>query len=76
MLDYSEFGISNLFFLKLSKKNLWGLVRPPFVKEGLNMNLIWQVCLLEVDRSGGQGHCLLFLVNGFLQCGLLSFRAR
>ena len=28
-LDYAKFGVSNLFFQKLSKKNLWGSARPP-----------------------------------------------
>ena len=35
-LDYSKFDISNLFFSKLSKKNLLeGSARPPLVQEGL-----------------------------------------
>ena len=28
-LDYEKFGVYNLFFQKLSKKNLWGSDRSP-----------------------------------------------
>ena len=31
-LDYSKFGVSNLFFQKLSKKNLWGVGSSPLGK--------------------------------------------
>ena len=44
-LDYAKFGVSKLFFPKLSKKNLWGVEPPPpppLVKEGL----IVHVCLI------------------------------
>ena len=36
-LHYLKFGVSNLFFQKLSKKNLWRSARPPppLVQEGL-----------------------------------------
>ena len=39
-LDCAKFGVSNLFFQKLLKKNLWGgrldpSADPPLVKEGL-----------------------------------------
>ena len=29
-LNYAKFGVSNLFFQKLSKKNLWGVGSTPF----------------------------------------------
>ena len=38
-LHYAKFGVSNLFFQKLSKKNLWGVgSNPPPVKEGVNVD--------------------------------------
>ena len=41
-LDYATFGGSNLFFQKLSKKNLWGVAQLPpppltLVQEGLKV---------------------------------------
>ena len=41
-LDYAKFGVSNLFFQKLSKKTLQGrlnpLPPPPLVQEGLSFH--------------------------------------
>ena len=34
-LDYAKFGVSNLFFQKLLKKNLCGVGSIPLAKEGL-----------------------------------------
>ena len=45
-LDYAKFGVSNLFFQKLSK-DLWGgLDSPPLVQEGLIyiVTTVYTVC--------------------------------
>ena len=62
-LDYAKFGVFNLFFQKLSKKNFWGSARAPLVKEGLSRDGPITNISPSHAKGGFEPTPLMFFVN-------------